>query len=373
MDNHQELEALLALTTVVGLGSVKIRQLVGQFGSARGVLAASRGDWLTCRGMTPSNADAIEDVQRIKSPRSLLAQAQALGADVIAYTDPRYPKRLLEIDDHPVVLYAQGELLPVDQRSIAIVGTRNATLYGRDMARRFGQQLAAEGFTVVSGLARGVDTEAHLGALQSGRTVAVIGSGLADVYPAENLALSRQISMQGALLSEFPMHTPPDRHNFPQRNRIVSGMTQATLLIEAPVKSGAMITMDRALSQGRRLFALPGRVDNESFKGNHALIKSGRARLVEDVNDILAAFEDLFAGIGSKRLPSQPVIMPQLPPDEHRVVTLLSSEELSIEELAQRTELPISKLSVILMSLVLKRRLKEYPGKIYKKYTEVSG
>lgn len=368
MEHDRELEALAALTTVPGLGAVRIRQLVCLFGTPSAVIAAQRSDWFTCKGLTPKIADGLQDLQQSKRPSRTVTEARAIGVEVIAYTDRRYPRRLLEVDDHPVILYMQGDLIADDQRSIAIVGTRTASLYGREMARRFGRELAAAGFTVISGLARGVDTEAHCGALETGRTIAVIGSGLADIYPAENQSLARRIASRGALLSEFPIYTPPDRQNFPQRNRIVSAISEATLLVEALPKSGAMITMDRAISQGKRLFALPGRVDMPSFGGNHALIKSGRAQLVESPADIIAALSGLFGSIAHKRLLPAQLDQPLLPPEESRLVEMLAGEELSIDALSQRTQLPMSKLSVLLMGLVLKKRVKEFPGKIYKKY-----
>lgn len=370
MEDQKELRALVALTKVPGLGAVKIRKLIDVLGSPTAVIGGRRSDWFSCPGITPNIVDHLQELQALGVRGCAVAEAHAMGVDVIAYTDQRYPKRLLEIDDYPVVLYMQGEVSPADQRCIAVVGTRTASLYGREAARRFGRELAAAGFTVVSGLARGVDTEAHRGALETGRTIAVIGSGLADVYPVENRGLAKQMTTQGALLSEFPMHTPPDRQNFPQRNRIVSAMTEATLLIEAPEKSGAMITMQRAIAQKRPLFALPGRVDMPTFSGNHALIKQGFAALVESATDIVSSLSPLLVVRGARRTPHSVQSPPErsfLSPEEQQLIQLLSSEELSIEQIFEHTHWPMSKLSVLLMGLVLKKKIQEFPGKIFKK------
>jgi DNA processing protein len=285
--------------------------------------------------------------------------------EMIPFTSPKYPKRLLELPDHPILLYVQGNLDPVDQRSIAIVGTRASSIYGNEMAQNISADLAARGFTVVSGLARGVDTYAHQGALSRGRTIAVIGSGLANIYPPENIRLAAKIAEKGAIMSEFPMLTPPDRQNFPQRNRIVSGMTLGTVLIEAPEKSGAMITMHKAFLQQRPLFALPGRVDNENFKGNHLLIKSGKAQLVENAYDIASAFESLLSFKPEPFKGDFPIF--SLESEEKDLLKVFPSEEVSFDTLAANSQLHASKLTVLLMSLIIKKVVREFPGKRYKK------
>jgi len=254
-----------------------------------------------------------------------------------------------------------------DQNGIAVIGTRQATLYGLEMAKKIAEDLAAVGFTVISGLARGIDTAAHAGALHArkGRTIAVIGSGLTNVYPRENIELSEAVANQGALISEFPMETPPDRQNFPQRNRIVSGMTMATVLIEAPLQSGAMITVEKALMQKRQVFALPGRADHENFRGNHQLLKQGKAHLVENADDIINSFNDLFRRCG----PSIPEQKPQcgMNPEERLFLSQLPNHEISVEEIVQLTKLPVMRINILLMGLLLKKAVREFPGKIYKK------
>lgn len=360
-----ELEALVILASTPRLGSIKIRLLLKRFGSASKALEAPLIELQEIPGfnqVVPYWERWLKDDEWRKN----MDLASRYGVEIIPFTSENYPKRLLEIPDFPILLYVKGDVTTLHRQGLAVVGTRQASLYGNAMAERFGTELAAAGYVVTSGLARGIDTSAHKGALQSGKTMAVIGSGLADIYPTENRALAEEIAAQGALVSEFAMSTPPDRQNFPQRNRIVSGMTMGTILIEAPVKSGAMITVERAISQGKKVFALPGRADQENFQGNHALIKNGQAFLVENAQDVIKKFEMLFDTQIIKAY-NKVEVMPGLEPEEAILLRKLPSEELSIDELQFITSYPISKLNVLLMSLVLKKVVKESPGKMFQK------
>lgn len=363
----KELEALAILTGTPLLGSIKIRLLVQRFGSASEALNASIHEIEELPGFGQKICSGWGWWKSDRSWLNDLELADQQGVRLISFNSPEYPKRLLDTHDFPILLYVKGELQKRDSdNGIAIVGTRNASIYGRTQAESFGHDLAAVKYSVVSGLARGIDTAAHIGALHAGRTIAVIGSGLANIYPRENLSLAEKIAENGAVISEFSMRTPPDRQNFPRRNRIVSGMTRCALLIEAPIKSGAMITMDQAEAQGRPLFALPNRVDDVNAKGNHCLIKSGRASLVEEAADIIAAMDgekDLFGPFDKKTAPARVF----LEPEEENLLKLLSNEEAGIEKIASITKLPMMKLNVLLMSLVLKKVIKEFPGKIYKR------
>lgn len=291
--------------------------------------------------------------------------AERLGVQIIPYTSSVYPKRLRGIVDFPLILYVKGTLIPADHRSLAVIGTRQASIYGLEMTRKITGDLSRAGFTIVSGLARGIDTAAHAVACEQGRTLAVLGCGLGHLYPRENERLAETIISRGALISEFPITTPPDRQHFPQRNRIVSGMTLGTILMEAPKQSGAMITVGQALSQGRKVFALPGRADQDNFKGNHELIKNDQAQLIENSQDVIMQFDDLLGPLSFKS--SVQRAFPQLEKEEADFIQLLPAEELSIEDIASQTKLPMAKVNVLLFSLVLKKMIKEYPGKIYKK------
>lgn len=359
-----ELEALLILSQLPLVGSIKVRLLMQHYGSATAVLKAPLEEIAHFPGFGPKILQAWKRGLEEGQWKQNLILAERLQAHLIPFTSPHYPKRLLEIGDYPLVLYVQGELLREDQRCLAIVGTRQASVYGQEMAHRLSRELTQAGFTIVSGLARGIDTAAHRGALEKGRTLAVLGSGLAHLYPTENSALAGAIRQQGALISEFAMATPPDRQNFPQRNRIVSGMTMGTLLIEAPQQSGAMLTVERALSQGRPVFALPGRVDQDSFKGNHALIKGRKVELIENVEDILKNFEDCSLPLVFKSTKKSSF---PLEKEEEELLRQMPIQEVSIEELVAYLQWPVAKLNGLLMSLVLKKIVKEYPGKIYKK------
>jgi DNA processing protein len=360
----EELEALLILNSLPHVGSVKIRFLIQHYGSAVAALQAPVAELESLPGFGHKILQGWKKSLDDKQWKQNLILAERLQTQLIPFTSPRYPKRLLEIVDYPLILYIQGNVLNEDHRSLAVVGTRQASIYGHEMAKQISRELAQAGYTIVSGLARGIDTAAHQGALEKGRTIAVLGSGLACIYPNENISLAQSIRDKGALMSEFAMAAPPDRHHFPQRNRLVSGLTMGTLLIEAPLKSGAMLTVERALTQGRPVFALPGRVDQDNFKGNHALIKEHKAELIESIQDITKKFGDFHSPVVFHSAKPHSIPLEQ---EEEELLKLMNLQEVSIEELAARNRWPVAKLNALLMSLVLKKMVKEYPGKIYKK------
>ncbi|NGX57161.1 MAG: hypothetical protein K940chlam3_00044 [Chlamydiae bacterium] len=360
-----ELNALITLNSMPLLGSVKIQLLLQVFGSAVDALNASPEDLRKLPGFGSkiiSQWNPEEATQTAELDQNL---AHRFDAQIIPFTDKRYPKRLLNIPDFPILLYVKGDMTPSDHQSIAIIGTRSATHYGLEMAHKFGLELAHQGFTIISGLARGIDTAAHEGARKKGRTIAVLGSGLCNIYPSENKNLASVIAENGAVISEFPMNTPPDRQRFPQRNRIVSGMSSGILLIEAPVKSGAMITMRMGLAQGRNLYALSGRADIPNFEGNHTLIKSQQAKFVSKPEDIKEDFKGWLPTI-KKNLEIKPA-PPKLEREEEELLKIFPQDEIGIDHLASLANLPIQKLNVLIMSLILKKQVKEYPGRIYKK------
>lgn len=281
-----ELDALVVLTHIRYLGPVRIHRLIQHFGSAQAALNAPVAEMMALPDFGVKIAEQWGQWRSDRRWKRDLELVEKEGVTLIPYNSPSYPKRLLEISDHPVLLYVQGQIKVIDQPSIAVVGTRTASLYGLEMADRLSQELAGAGFVVVSGLARGIDTAAHRGALRSGESVAVLGSGLSHIYPQENRELAHRLMEQGALISEFPMTTPPDRQNFPRRNRIVAAMTLGTVLVEAPLKSGAMMTVEKALSYRRKVFA----IGKEEFKGNDDLLKRGSAQLIENGQEVIAHF-----------------------------------------------------------------------------------
>jgi DNA processing protein len=368
------LESLIILNALPNVGSVKIRLLIEHLGSADGALSASQAALARVAGIGEQIAHDIANWrEHLKDPSKELEAAAAAGLQVISFYDHAYPVNLKEIYDPPIVLYVRGTLEERDRHAIAIVGTRRTTNYGRTTASRLARDLVANGFTVVSGLALGIDAAAHLGALEGGgRTIAVLGSGFARFYPPENIGLADQIAENGAVISEFHMDCAPTKNNFPIRNRVISGLALGVVVAEAPTDSGAMITATHALSQNRQVFAVPGRTDFPTFKGNHRLIKEG-AKLVESAEDVLTEFDYLFpqglalAG-ATKAQPSSNAAArprPNLEGAEADVYKALDGEQRHIEEIVQSCGLPPGEVSVALLSLEMKHLVKQLPGKYY--------
>jgi DNA processing protein len=265
------------------------------------------------------------------------------------------------------VLYLKGALTDKDKNAVAIVGSRRTTHYGQEVARRLAYQLAYVGVTVVSGGARGIDTAAHQGALTAkGRTLTVLGTGINLVFPPENANLFERIAANGAIITQFPFNRQADRQSFPIRNRIVAGMTLGTVVVEAGLNSGALITAGMAVDNGRQLFAVPGRIDSPQSKGCHDLIKKG-AKLCEGAEDILSEFEYLFPPTNRPPVDSQPGTLPalSLSEGEQRVLEALTVDETSVEEVIQRSGLPASAVSVALLGLEMKRLVRQLPGKVF--------
>jgi len=361
----------LALRSIPGVGIVLGQRLLQRFGSPGAVFEASVQDLSDVKGITPAMAHAIVGFRDWDKLEERLAQLTAQGAEMVSQDDPRFPPGLKLIPYPPLLLYLKGTLIPADSLAVALVGTRGASYYGLKAARRLAGALAARGVTVVSGLARGIDTAAHQGALEmSGRTLAVLGCGLDVVYPPENLKLYQEIPEHGALVSEFPLSTPPEAKNFPIRNRIISGLALGVVVIEAGVKSGTTITVRYALDQGREVFAVPGPIDSPTSMGPHRLIQEG-AKLVQDVEDILhelpalrQAPGPLFATVAAPgRVAEAPEFSRAAPEDP--LLPLLGSEPLQLEELVQAARLPVQEVLSRLTLLELQGLVKELPGKCY--------
>jgi DNA processing protein len=277
--------------------------------------------------------------------------------------DPDYPEALAGIYDPPLSLYVRGALQQGDRHAMAIVGTRRGTHYGRDTAKRLAGGLARAGYTVVSGLARGIDTVAHQGALEAkGRTLAVIGSGMDHLYPPDNAELADRIAEQGAVISEFPLVRRPDRTTFPMRNRIISGLSKGIVVVEAGQRSGALITADAALEQGRDVFAVPGRIDNRYADGPNALIRKG-AVLVRGVEDILQECGTLWGGALAKAA-AAPRELCRLNEEERSLLGLLEHGEQGVDELIRRSGLGASRVSAVLLALEMKRVIRMLPGRV---------
>lgn len=282
---------------------------------------------------------------------------------IVSFSDALYPKALKTIHDPPKVLYVKGELVPEETLLLSIVGSRKASPYGLEMTERFARELTGYGFTIVSGFARGIDTAAHRGALSGkGRTIAVLGSGLLDIYPPENKALAKELSQNGALVSEFPLRYPALPENFPRRNRIISGLSLGVFVVEADEKSGSLITARFAMEQGREVFALPGRVDSALSKGTHRLIQQG-AKLVQEVQDILEELKIPIADGVAKELFVKE--SPRLTGEEGVVYEALSDLPKSIDTIVEESQLSAQSALSTLVRLEIKKLVREFPGKRY--------
>jgi len=379
-DNQAEREKLTAwvrLHLIENVGSRTFTKLLEHFATAEKVLKASRADLAKVEGIGEKKADIIARGRDEVDAEEEIMLATELGIEILTLESAAYPLLLKKIYDPPPVLYVKGKLTPADNLAIAIVGSRQCSYYGRDQASRFAHLLANAGVTIVSGLARGIDTAAHEGALAGGgRTIAVQGRGLADVYPPENRALAQRIEKQGALVSEFPLRYEPLKNLFPQRNRIISGLSLATMVAEARDRSGALITAKLALEQSRDVLAIPGAIDLPGSKGPNQLIKEG-AKLVDSLEDVMEALD--YIGVTLKdhvqnkaKERRVQVEEPPLPPrelklsaDEKTVYGKLTKEARHVEEILQETDLPISGLNAALIQLQLKGLLKQLPGNFY--------
>ncbi len=365
------------------MGPVLFQRLLARFGQPAAVFQARREELLGVKGV---NADLARDLLSFRAwdrVEAELAQMAAAGVEVLLQNDPGFPARLQQIPYPPPLLFLKGTILPQDDLALAVVGTRAASYYGLKTCRRLAGALAVRGLTVVSGLARGIDTAAHQGALENGgRTLAVLGCGLDVVYPPENQKLYEQIPEQGALISEFPLGTPPEAKNFPIRNRIISGLALGVVVVEAGLRSGTSITVRYALDQGREVFAVPGPIDSPTSLGPHRLIQDG-AKLVQDPEDIFSELPGLKKGQG--RLFSVPggvketpaavgggptpaaAVAPSVsaPPPEDPLLALLGSDPLSLDELVRVTRLSASEVLSRLTILELEGLIRELPGKRY--------
>lgn len=356
-------EAYVVLNRIEGLGPITVRRLVETLGSPAAILEADVEALKEAPKVGPKLAQSIVAQRREIDVEQELESAAAIGARLITLVDAEYPESLAMIYDPPLALYIWGELLPEDGKSLAIVGSRSATNYGIGAADRFGFQLAQLGFTIVSGLARGIDTAAHRGALKAkGRTVAVLGGALDCLYPPENAKLAEEIAANGAVISEYPLGRQADRQTFPYRNRIISGMTMGTLIVECGRKSGTLHTADAALEQGKTVFAIPGRIDAPSSKGSNHLIKNG-ACLVDSVDDVLHEF-DLFEPRGQQELPLT-AARPDVPisAEEQQLVEVLWQGAQDVDSLSRLSGLPIQRVSSLLIGLELKRVVRMLPGR----------
>ncbi len=381
-------EACLAINMIPKVGPVRLRRLLEAFGDPQSILRA-RADRLT--GVEGISSEIAKGIVAWEDQIDLTAETARMtdaGVHALTAESDAYPALLRDIHDPPMVLYVWGDLTAGDARSVGVVGSRQCSFYGTETAKKLSYQLATAGYTVFSGLARGIDTAAHQGALAAnGRTVAVLGCGLSQIYPPENFALAERIAEgHGAVISEFPMAVTPDRTTFPMRNRIISGCSTGLLVIEAGLKSGALISANQAVEQGRTVFAVPGPIDRPGSQGTNRLIQQG-AKLVmgaEDILEELGMLPGLAPRAPKQRAPEAAVAalnpaaasasptdappktaLPALKPDEQRIYDAIGPDETPVDAIIVSCGLPTPVVSTTLFTLELKKLIKQLPGKHY--------
>jgi DNA processing protein len=355
-----EQEALLALNAVPELGAIRIRKLLAFFGSALEVLQSSIDELAQSRIVLPTTAENIFHFSKDKFLQDEYNLIQHKGIVVLTDADDDFPSSLKNFEDSPVVLYIKGEMDCLAQMSVALVGSRAASFYGCKSAKSFARAFAHAGMTVVSGLARGIDTSAHQGSLEAGgKTIAVIGCGFNYMYPKENHSLMQMIARQGAVVSEFACAMPPLKQNFPWRNRIISALSLATVVIEAGGKSGALITADYALAQTKDVFVLPSNIDNETALGSNRLIQDG-ARVALNPDDVLSQIKQDHV----PQTNEQGVLL-LLSDEQQQVYPHITCQPVHLDDLARCSGLTISSLMNITLSLELKRAIRQLPGQYY--------
>ncbi len=357
---NSELRPWIALRLTPGIGTVVCKNLLETFGSPERIMAASQEELAAVSGMSARTAQALKS--SLANPEIDRELAKLSGTDIYSstYTAPDYPQALKNIYDPPPYLYIRGRLQPADGNAVAVVGSRNASDYGLRAAADISRDLARAGLTIVSGMAAGIDAAAHRGALSAGgRTIAVLGCGADVCYPAENRRLYDAIAATGAILSEHAPGTGPDAYHFPARNRIISGMARAILVVEAGPKSGSLITARLALEQGRDVFAVPGSIYSFKARGAHQLIRSGAA-LVESGQDIIDAL-----GMAASSGPAQPEApaIETLSPEARRICDLLAAGPAHIDRLICETGLSSGAISAVLLELELGGFVRQLPGK----------
>ncbi len=344
----------IGFSKVPGIGPVRLRNLLDYYGDVKTAWQANPGE-LRAIGLDKRSVESLAKVRSTLDLDAELNKLEKLNVSVFTWDDPDYPEMLRNIIDPPATLYVRGQFTPQDQWALAVVGTRRATTYGKECARMLVSGLVENGVTIISGLAYGIDTIAHQTALNltGGRTIAVLGSGVDVAYPADNRKLSQAIAENGALVSEYPLGTRPEAGNFPRRNRIISALSLGVLFVEGGMKSGARITTDFALEQGREVLAVPGSILRKSGAGPNYLIQNG-AKLVTSVNDIL---EELNLTMLAQQTQAREIIPDN--PTEALLLEHLASDPIHVDDLGQVTDLPASEIAAVLTMMELKGMVRQ--------------
>ncbi len=366
-------EAFILLNMAPHIGSIRLKRLLEYFGSPQKVLSSSKDRLIKVEGIGERLASQIIETKKRTDLERELDLVKRENIEILTLNDDSYPENLKEIYDPPIVLYVKGKILPQDKQAIAVVGSRRASYYGLSSAERFARELAGFGITIVSGMARGIDSVSHRAALKiKGRTIAVLGSGLLNIYPPENRNLFEQISCNGAVISEFPLETLPLPQNFPRRNRIISGLSLGVLIVEAARNSGALITTDFALEQGKEVFAIPGRLNSSTSQGTNQLIKQG-AKLIDNVEEIIEELAPHFKNLQRERRKEfkEEIFETNLTYEETKIYNTLSLEPKHLDDILIEVGLPIPKIISLLLNLEMRHLIKQLPGKLFVKIDSV--
>jgi DNA processing protein len=349
----------IALSMVQDIGPVGSRKLLSVFGTPERIFDAEVDAFLAVEGIGINRAKKIKEFSSWKDVEKQIMVLEKKGIKAVSFYESSYPEMLREIEDAPIIIYLKGDIQPQDRYAIAIVGSRKPTYYGESVAENISEELASMGFTIVSGMARGIDGLSHKGALSAGgRTIAVLGSGLDVPYPPENKMLMDKIASSGCVISEFPPGTPPDKENFPRRNRLISGLSLGTLIIEATSESGSLITARYALEQGREVFAVPGNITSSTSEGTNELIKKG-AILTRKAEDVIEELAPVLKGY----IRSKDKVKVEVTEEEKNLCNLLSGEPKQIDIISRESGLPTSKVLGILLGLELKGAVRQATGK----------
>jgi len=355
----------IALSRVKGLGCVSFKKLAAHFTDPTKAFFASVEELAAVPELDRGVVNGLANFSQWKAASEELQQVKRAGVKIVPFTDSSYPARLRMIADPPPLLYVKGELSPQDEKAIAVVGSRSASEYGRRVARELCRGLASLGFTIVSGMARGIDGVAHETALNAqGRTIAALGSGVDRAYPPEHDQLYRRIAETGAVISELPIGTKPLAHHFPARNRLISGLSLGVVVVEATEKSGSLITASFALEQGREVFAVPGEVGSSRSRGAHRLIRQG-AKLVETANDIIEEVAPQLLPQRDERAKETRELPDSASEGARKIFALLQERPLQIDEVIEGSGFASPRVSEILLELELQGYLKQLPGKRY--------
>ncbi|MCF8145491.1 MAG: DNA-processing protein DprA [Deltaproteobacteria bacterium] len=358
--------AWLALYMIPGLGNAVIKRLIETYGDPETVFQADTPDLMRIEGMRRDIAAKIKHRALDTKAEGEIRKAEEVNARILVYSDPSYPVFLREIYNPPMVLYIRGKEIPLQKTLISVVGSRNPTHYGRKAAEKIASGLALRGAGVVSGLAKGIDAAAHNGCLMGkGFTIGVLGTGIDVVYPESNRALFERIEENGAIVSEFPIGTPPEPRNFPIRNRIISGLSRGTVVVEATRNSGSLITASSALEQGREVFAVPGSIDSFKSTGSHFLIKQG-AKLIENADDILAEFGFLGRSDAEKPVPKNPDgTLREMTEFEKKIYEIIGDYPVHMDDIVRMGNMDAGKVAGILMKMELEGIVRQLPGRMF--------